>query len=102
MEDNEIDCYLTNENFANIMPHYNVADGGIKLFVDEENADRAIELFKLSENKKEDKMTCPICGSTNLEFRFKKNSFLKWTLALIACYPLALARRSYYCKDCGN
>ncbi len=45
LDDNDIECFLQDENIMSVNPLYNIAIGGIKLMIDKENAETALELL---------------------------------------------------------
>lgn len=51
LEDNGIKCYLQDEAVSTIMPHLNIANGGIKLFVPKNKVEQAEILLKQAESK---------------------------------------------------
>ncbi|PZP49528.1 MAG: hypothetical protein DI598_07570 [Pseudopedobacter saltans] len=51
LEDNDIECYLQDENVSTIMPMWNIANGGVRLFVDPEKVERAELLLKKAEDQ---------------------------------------------------
>jgi len=51
LEDNGIECYLQDEAVSTILPHLNIANGGIKLFVLKDKAEQAEILLKQAEDQ---------------------------------------------------
>lgn len=45
LDDNDIECYLQDENIMSVNPLYNIAVGGIKLMIDADNSAAALELL---------------------------------------------------------
>ena len=68
LEDNEIDCYLTNENMTRFSPNPTITYGGIKLFVNEEDYEKAKKIF--NDFAPPSKDICPNCGSSNIKIKF--------------------------------
>lgn len=104
LENNGIECFLTNENFSNLMPFYNgIMGSGVQVVIDENDLVRAKEL--LAYQSKPDEIVCPECGSHNIEFSLGSNK-LKKLLAIILslfCWaPFGNIRNTYYCNDCNT
>lgn len=51
LEDNGVECYLKDENVSTIMPIWNIAIGGVKLFVSPDQAKEADLLLKKAEDQ---------------------------------------------------
>ncbi|NLF42900.1 MAG: DUF2007 domain-containing protein [Bacteroidales bacterium] len=104
LEDNEIRCFLTNENFSSLMPHYNgIMGSGIQIWIDEQDLEAAQEI--LSKQRIEKEKICPYCGSTNIGFGLSKKRKKKiWIiiLSLFAGIPFGNIKNTYYCKDCSE
>ena len=67
-----IKCFLHDENLIGLDPLYNIALGGIKLMIQEEDKDLAIEvLAKDGEQLSDSKSKAP-----------KKRSFLRWITSI--------------------
>lgn len=96
-----IECFLTNENFTSLMPGLNGMLGtGIQIMIDEINYDKAINLI---ENKETEKIICPNCHSTNISIWLGKNRIKKIAIAILSALimtPLGNTVSTYYCKDC--
>tara|TARA_R110000850_G_scaffold78905_5_gene170373 strand:+ start:995 stop:1417 length:423 start_codon:yes stop_codon:yes gene_type:complete len=111
IESEGIPCFLINENFANLMPLYNVATGGVKLQVNDYDAAEAVDILKSFRNapllnEQDEEMKCPKCGSVNIYngFRSAKNvtGFLAAMFSfLLAIYPF-YSKVVYLCRDCGK
>lgn len=54
LEDNDIECFLKDENVSTIMPYLNIANGGIKLSVPENKMEDAEKLLEEAEAKLSD------------------------------------------------
>jgi hypothetical protein len=46
LESYGIECFLRDENLVGLDPMYNIAIGGVKLYIHEEDRDKAIEILK--------------------------------------------------------
>ena len=99
-----IDCFLTNQNFTSLLPnYYNLFGSGVQLFVMERDYEKSKELVidKL-EPELVDKV-CPYCGSTDIKMGLGKHRILKLfniLLAIIIAIPIGNLRVRYYCKTC--
>lgn len=104
LENNGIKCFLTNENFSGLMPHYNGMMGaGVQIIIDEKDMLQAKEL--LLSSRKEDDLVCPSCGSPNVSFGLGSNKikkFLAVFLYLFIWVPFGNITRVYYCRECKS
>jgi ribosomal protein L37AE/L43A len=67
MEEEGIRCWLKDENTVTVTPFFNNAVGGIKLMVDKTQLEKASELLDQFQQQKRSRLTCPLCGSHNIE-----------------------------------
>ena len=99
-----IECFLTNENFTNLMPnYYNLFGSGVQVFVIEEDYEKSRELLKDKLEPENVVMACPYCGSTDIGMGLGKHKGLKVfniLLAILAGIPIGNVKMSYYCKTC--
>jgi Zn finger protein HypA/HybF involved in hydrogenase expression len=103
LENNGITCFLTNENFSNLMPHYNgMMGGGVQIIINDldfENAQKLIEEQLIS-----NEMVCPNCNSDNVSFGLGSSGKIKKIvtifLSLFVWIPFGNIRNTFYCKDC--
>ena len=102
LENEEINCFLTNENFSTIMPHFSgILDSGVQIMIDEKDSIKALKLLEAQSNTNE--LTCPECNSKNINFglgikKSKKIFFV--LLSLFAFTPFKNITNTYYCMDC--
>ncbi len=54
LEDNGIPAYLQDETVSTVLPHLNIANGGIKMFVPKDKAEQAEILLKSAEDQLSD------------------------------------------------
>src|ERR1700749_2924567 len=102
LEDNDIPCFIADENIAGMNMLFNNAFGGIKLKVFERDieqceailgADIAIATDEIPETKEETTVAvaCPHCGSTNVRYGDaieKKHGWLSIVIAfLFSAFP---------------
>lgn len=102
LENNEIKCFLTNENFSTLMPHYtDIMGAGVQIIIDEKDMPKAKELL-LSQSKG-NALVCPDCGSANVSFGLGSNwikKILAVLFSLVIWIPFGNIRSTYYCQDC--
>lgn len=102
LETNGIRCFLTNENFSNLMPHYNGMMGaGIQIMIDENDREKAIEL--ILPPSKDIATLCPNCNSSDVQFGLGINKIKKMFIVLISLLngiPFGNIRNIYYCRNC--
>lgn len=98
-----IECILTNENFTNLMPHYNnVMGAGIQVLIKEEDQERARDIIK-DKIEPETIRECPYCHSKHIILgigKFKGMRFLNMLIAILFLIPLGNLKPKFYCKDC--
>ncbi|TLX76548.1 DUF2007 domain-containing protein [Labilibacter sediminis] len=95
---------ITNENFTDLMPHFNgIMGAGVQILVNEDDYERAYELIQPEDNSKP--ITCPYCHSKNIKFGLgsrKKHIIFQVILSLLVAIPFGNIKATYYCKDCNN
>ncbi|MNE14291.1 hypothetical protein D3C80_1071640 [compost metagenome] len=111
LESEGIPAIVVDENVMTLNPFYNIAVGGVKLQIRDEDFEKANAI--LTEIKQtpitDDNgrtLNCPKCGSANLYTGFKTASNAKgfWAFILSFLYlvfPIHY-KSVYRCKDCGN
>ena len=99
-----IECFLTNQNFTNLLPnYYNLFGAGVQVFVMESDFERSRELVKDKLEPENVEKVCPFCGSKDLRIGLGKNKILKIfniLLAILIAIPIGNVRVRYYCKTC--
>jgi hypothetical protein len=103
--DSEIMCFLKDENMVGLDPIYSNAMGGIKLQVDEKDADLALELLNLSNNSYKEELSCPICKSNNVHFvssRKSTGNIFAFILSLVLFYTPIYVKKVYCCYNCKS
>jgi hypothetical protein len=102
LENENIECFLTNELSSTLLPGYNnMLNGGIQVMIDEKDLEKASLL--IAQTKDEGELKCPNCDSTNISFGFGNRKILKYLLvffSLFAFIPFGNIRGKRYCKDC--
>ncbi len=98
-----INCYLKDEYTVTIDPILSNAIGGIKLAVDVQEADKAMELLKQFEEEYMKAAVCPNCGRHEIILVPKQGAgnfitaLLTW---LFSSYGVP-AENVYQCRHCG-
>ena len=99
LENEGIDCFIANENFSNLMPHYfQILGSGVHLYVNENDFERASKLVSLQEEFVS--ITCPNCGSSNIKFGFDKKKIGKWILTFFSTVQINNIKKHFICKEC--
>ena len=103
LENEGIDCILTNEHISTLMPNLNGMMGsGVQILVRKEEMEQAILL--LNNRNKNDIQNCPICNSTDLKLGIKKKhriiKGISIAFTFILGFPLFPIKQSYYCNAC--
>ncbi len=104
LEQDTIDCFLTNENFTNLMPLYNNMMGsGIQVIVFEKDFIRARSLVMDYLEPDHSKLVCPKCGSDDIQLGIGKHKGFKifnLILAALLLIPVGFLKPKFYCKTC--
>ena len=99
-----IECFLTNQNFTSLLPnYYNLFGAGVQVVVLESDYERSRELVKDKLEPENVEKVCPYCGSTDISIGFGKHKILKIfnvLLAILIAIPIGNIRVRYYCKTC--
>ena len=102
LENEEIECFLTNNNFTTLMPGYNgMLGAGIQIMIEEKDLEKATKLLNIEENT--GIIKCPNCNSENISFGLGINSMRKVFFAILSAFisiPMGNIRNTYFCKDC--
>ncbi|MFV0606066.1 MAG: DUF2007 domain-containing protein [Niabella sp.] len=105
LQNENINCWLKDENTVTIDPILTNAVGGIKLMVPEVQLDRAFSILDKTKQSFNKQHPCPQCGSNNIEYVStpKKASNLWGTIisALFLGAPTPIDKL-YHCFNCGN
>jgi hypothetical protein len=104
LENNGIRCFVTNEHFSNLMPFYNGLMGaGVQVLIEDIDLKKSQEL--LVSLSKDDRIVCPDCNSSDIQFGLGKNKIKKIILVLISLIswiPFGNIKKTYYCRNCGT
>lgn len=102
LENENIECFLTNEISSTLLPGYNgMLNAGVQIMIDEKDFDKASILIPQADSEKQ--IICPGCNSTNVSYSLGDRKGLKVLsviFSLFASTPFANIKRKYYCKDC--
>ena len=111
LESEGIRSYLFDDTMVSLNPIYNMALGGIKLKVSNEDLGRAREIIAgidnaSVKNENDEVITCPNCGSSELYTGFKSMKGFKGILSavvsfLFGVYPIYY-KSVYRCRNCGT
>lgn len=105
LEEDGINCWLKDENTVTIDPILSNAIGGIKLMVEATQAERAATILKDQELQYKATITCPRCGSHNIELVSTPRKPANWISAifgfLFTNYALSVEKVNH-CFNCGK
>ncbi len=105
LQEEGIDCWLKDENTVTIDPILTNAVGGIKLMVDETQAERVRTLLREFKAAKQNLNPCPNCGSTNIELITTPRKPGNWFSVLMGFLITSYAppvEQVYHCFNCGH
>jgi hypothetical protein len=101
LENEGIYCFIINENFSTLMPHYSrMLGAGIQIMVSDKDYEQAIEVLQL--NIKQENV-CPNFGSSKVKIGLGRNKFKKIIAIIISVLsgiPFNNINSSFQCKDC--
>lgn len=105
LEENDIECWLKDENTVTIDPILTNAVGGIKLMVAKEKADMARKILEDLRNEQKALLSCPKCGSHNIELVSTPKKAANWFGALLGFFTMNYAlsvEKVNHCFECGH
>lgn len=99
LEHEGIPCFLNNENFTNLMPHYyNLLGSGVRVMIPDEFLEQAKEILQLREGI----LKCPNCKSENISS--KNKPFLETLkvifIGIFLAAPVGNLITNFTCNDC--
>ena len=109
LESEGVHCFLFDENIVGLNPLYNVTVGGIKLKINEDDVDKVKVILAEIENtphtdEEDVVISCPKCGSTNIDSGFKSMKGLKGILSAITSFILMVVpvyhNPVFKCRNC--
>lgn len=104
----DIQVILRDGNTVSIAPYYSVTIGGIKLYVFEEDFERAAKILNPhltvnqfnSAEEGHESILCPKCASTTT---FQHHSILSGILFLVVSFvPFSIPKKKYQCLSCEH
>lgn len=101
LESEGIPCFLNNENFTNLVPHYfNLLGSGVQVLVPRDQFARAKEIARIDD----DVLTCPNCHSRNIANRIEqgRNKLGLLLILIFLIMPVGNLLNNYTCKDCQH
>lgn len=105
LEEDGINCWLKDENTVTMNPVWTQAVGGIKLMVAEIQAERALQILTALQEEHKKTVTCPQCGSHNIELVSTPRKAINWLTAIstffLGDYALAVDKVNH-CFDCSH
>ena len=103
LQEEEIECWLKDENTSTIMPIWNQATGGIRLMVAKEDVEKTLALLNQFREEKRSKQPCIYCGSSNIELVSTPRKAINWISAIttffLGDYAMTV-EKVYHCFDC--
>ena len=103
LQEEGINCWLKDENTATINPILSNAIGGIKLMVAENDLQKAIQLLEQFNEDRKVKITCPRCGSNNIDLVSTPRKPGNWLSALFGFITFTYSmpvEMVYHCFNC--
>lgn len=123
LEQSGILCCIQDESVSNILPHYSMATGGMRLQVPSDDVERAEEVKKeiidpqgrWSGTQEDcapsaagaqdvfvqpDPVVCPQCGSDDISS--KRINIIMAVLSIITILPILFRRPQWICGKCGH
>jgi DNA-directed RNA polymerase subunit RPC12/RpoP len=102
LDEEGITCYLKDEYTVTIDPILSNAIGGIKLMVLPDDFEAAKKLLSGYDKDYREAITCPQCGSHDVEY-INKPGVKNWVTALVSWFFSSYAMASeqvYHCYEC--
>lgn len=104
LENENIECFLTNEITTTLIPAYNgILGAGIQIMIDEKDIEKALKL--INKSNAEIPILCPNCNSLNITYGFGNRKGLKLlgvAMSLIVSIPFGSIKKGYFCYDCKS
>jgi DNA-directed RNA polymerase subunit RPC12/RpoP len=105
LEEQGINCWLKDENTVTLDPILTNAVGGIKIMVAKPDAEKAREILSTLKKEQQLSVTCPQCGSHNIETVSTPRKASNWLSAIttffLGNYAIA-PDKVYHCFDCKH
>ena len=100
LENENVFCFLENETISSVLPGYTgMFNSGIKLRVDFENIQRAIDILENNEV-----LQCPKCFSTEVlvSKNSKRNNIFIAIIGLLIASPIGKVNSYWECSKCNQ
>lgn len=104
LEEENIRCWLKDENTVTIDPILTNAVGGIKLMVAASQAGRALDLLQQYSTERKSRQACPHCSSNDIELVSTPRKAVNWLTALAGFFfgDYAIgASKVWHCFHCS-
>jgi predicted RNA-binding Zn-ribbon protein involved in translation (DUF1610 family) len=102
LEEDGISSWLKDENTVTINPVWTQAVGGIKLMVNEKQAEAAINILKQITEQHKKSIACPRCGSHDIEKITTPRKPANWLSAIMGFLFVSYALPVDYANHCFN
>lgn len=105
LQENNVNCYLKDENIITIDPLLSPAIGGIKLLVEENDFDDALSLIHEAEAAYLKEIPCPYCKSHSLVVEEKTDNptgFWEKLKNQVAYGQTSTYTKMYRCENCKS
>ena len=112
LKDEGIDAHMADQHTVSLAPYYAQAVGGIKLYVAEEDVERASDILSPDDIADEQlesyfeaegfepALRCPNCNSPNI---YQERSFLSGLFFLFTFFlPVSISKNRYRCVKCDH
>lgn len=100
LEEENIRCWLKDENIIAVEPGLTYAAGGIKLMVTEVQLERALSILKVKEQASIHRNICPDCGSSNIGSVDSPHKAVSILGRIANALIPEDASKIYHCFDC--
>lgn len=103
LKEEGIDSWLKDENTVTLDPMLTNAVGGIKLMVAEPDAQQAWEILKNQQEAYKATLSCPYCGSHNIELVTSPRKPSNWIMSIFTYSFASFAmgvEHVYHCFKC--
>jgi predicted RNA-binding Zn-ribbon protein involved in translation (DUF1610 family) len=103
LQNEEINCWLKDENLSTIFPILGNASGDIKLMVAEDQMEKATALLQDFVKEKRNHFKCPNCGSGEIEYVSSPREIANWFSVILGLlfFRYAMTVKIWHCFTCG-
>jgi len=100
----DVPSFVGDEHLLTMNPFYSLAAGGIKVYVKQEDLEKASAILEISYEEYKYQLKCPNCSSSNIEYERKskdpKNIFSLLVSIIFCVFPF-YNKKVYHCNNCG-